>query len=837
MAERTAAEITSGDSTIDDQRNTIRDVAWSHPRLSSSLPVESTVDGDTYTRDTYFSRNAQQVMDLKIEPPKPTIKGGVNFNPPKNIGFTYNAVYPAGPINRDPGLFIPENVLVGFTDDLVGLEETVDEDLDLDPSRKLHRYMRVYRGRDFEEGGYPTTNSKFSFPFSILTSSVTTGYTAQVNERVSGNMDIVNLHNDVYGPDMEVPMQGPFTNYAVGGHQSRHVSLNTGSDTWYNRPEAWKLLLGKCTVTTGAIGLAGADYPWPEANEVDVAPYPMTASQKAVYYRDFTAKRPVNIRNIHNSTGSNEISSGSSVLGNYQHKYDIVNTVGAYENPRNFIENQPTLPTQVIWTSPSSSVPTNIRTFWNTRRDVREHFVWVDEYSTDYLTSSTTDAVITQRFAAPGGIEVMSYGYQDLRASEYSVYNALNYRNLSVIKPSQGATSSFYQPIGSGTAGIRVYDIHGRDYGLRSHMARHAARFGRDSYFVTSSDDLPGASYDQLPAMYKNNRNRKVRICPVDTIQSSLSGAHLHNIKALSASHDTSTNEGNCFLILDEDKAEQRNFDGAMAITSGNICWTWSGWYKSVRDSTNRCLLSMGLNDGGASNYRVEHTHKFTMAFQSYNGSSYRGTTIRAPASNTWPQNTWTHVLLSVSGTQGKLSTTFTASLYYDGVEQGLELTNTPYDYINTASSTDSNFRGFGALDPDGPFIIGGRHNSDSNNEYIGFVDELALFATCSSASDAEYYYNSGVPCDLTASGTPHLDKLLSWWRMGDNALDGLVSGRVGETTSSATNRIIDQVGSANLLAICKSGSLVGMATAKMSPRYIHVVIALVFELNLGEST
>ena len=814
MAERGATEITSGDATVDSQRDTIRDVAWSQPTLSQSLPVFSEADGTTYSVNTFAVRNDQNPIEVEFEVPRAAIKGGVNFKEDKNIAFTYNAVYPAGPINTEDSVFLPENVLVAFVDDFTKLPEDTPDLLVKDPNKKLMRYGKVIHGRDYEDGGYANTKNSFSFPFNILSSSVSGGYSNAINERVSGNLNIVNLHNDVYGPDMEVPMQGPFTNYAVGGHQSRHISLNTGSDEWYNRPEAWKLLLGTCAEHTGALGLVGADYPWPEANEEDVVPYPMTASQKAVYYRDMTAKRPVNIKNILNTTGSNEISSGSSVLGNYQHIYQVVNSVGAHSNPRNFVKNQPTLPTQVVWSAASSSVPTNIRTFWNTRRGVREHHQWVSEYSTDYLTGATNKSIITQRFAAPGGIEVMSYGYQSFRASEYSVYNALNYRNLSVIKPSQGATSSFYQAVGSGTTGIRVFDIHGRDYGLRSHMARHAARFGRDSFFVTSSGDMPGAKYDQLPAMFKNNRNTKIIPCSVEEIQAVMSGSTLTNSKALSGSLDTATYEGNCLLIENSAKAEQRNFDGNMAIASGNICWTWSGWYKSDRDTTNRCLLSMGLNGGGASNYRVEHSHKFTMVLQSYNGSSYRGTTIRAPDSNTWPQNTWTHVLLSITGSQGSLSTTFSASLYYDGVEQGLELTNTPYDYLNTASATDSNFRGFGALDPAGPFVIGGRFNNDSTNEYIGMVDELALFATCSSTSDAVYLYNSGKPCDLTASVTPHRNELLSWWRMGDNALDGIVSGRVGETTSSATNRIIDQVGEANLLAICKSGSLVGMATA-----------------------
>lgn len=81
-------------------------------------------------------------------------------------------------------------------------------------------------------------------------------------------------------------MQGPFTNYAVGGHQSRHIGINQGSDSYTTRPEAWKIVLGSDSIIggiTGAIGMVGADYPWPEANAVGARPYPMTASQKRCF--------------------------------------------------------------------------------------------------------------------------------------------------------------------------------------------------------------------------------------------------------------------------------------------------------------------------------------------------------------------------------------------------------------------------------------------------------------------------------------------------------------------------------------------------------------------------
>tara|TARA_R110002020_G_scaffold5922_4_gene24378 strand:- start:4450 stop:14187 length:9738 start_codon:yes stop_codon:yes gene_type:complete len=539
-AKRNSEDITSGDATIDSQRETIRQVTITRPFLSSSLPRLNTVDGAAYQPSAYSRRRLQKLYDDKIEKSQ-TIKGGVNFPESKNIALTYNALAPAGPVNQEGGIFVPRNVLLAFMEDMV--EQPIDNDPKL-IYKKNRRHVKVLHGRDYEDGtGYKSVKSNIIFPFNLISSSVSGGYQAHVMDKVSGSVMITNLHNDVYGPMMEKPMQGPFTDYAVGGHQSRHIRLNRGSDTWYNRPEAWKLLLGTMTDDTttieesGAIGMAGADYPWPEANAEDVTPYPMTASQKAVYYRDMVAKRPVNIRNIKHITGS-------TILGNYNNNYDVVSTFGAYSNPRNFIQNQPTLPSQVIQNNMTSS--TSVRTFLDIRRDNENHTSSVSEYSLSYLTSALSNSsVISTRFSAPGGIEVLTPGYTDFRANEFSVYNSLNYRNLSVRGifqtsglPSGSSGSVDRPPTGSGgTTAITVNDIHNKAFALRSHLARHTAKFGRDSLFVTGTSAVyenvenqgaPGASYNQFPSMFKIPRNR-IDVQKLDSIGADYSSSIYDN--------------------------------------------------------------------------------------------------------------------------------------------------------------------------------------------------------------------------------------------------------------------------------------------------------------------
>ena len=632
QADRNSAEITSNNTDVDRERNTIRDVVGSDPTYPAALPYFTDTKGNIYQRGGQATRRSAFVKAKGNLRSGSVIRGGVNFLEPKSLAFTYNALYPAGPVNLDNEVFVPKNVLLADVTDLVPMDEITANTDNFPPDRKLKRFFaRVQHGRNWQDGyGYSNTKSSFSFPFSIMSSSVTTGYNKQVVDRVGAGLEVVNLHQDAYGKDLEVPMQSPFTDHTVGGHQSRHVPLNKGPDldTYLTRPEAWKLLLGKCPNTSGAIGMAGADYPWPEANDEGEVPYPMTASQKAVYYRGYTAKRPVNIRNISQSL--------ASPLGNYRHNYEIVSTVGAYANPRQFAKTQPTLPAQITQT-PSASQG---RSYLGIHREENSHFEFIPDYSlayfrsagtkatadftvTDYPTGgqtftlkdtagtsvtfeadgSTTTAdgsknaagnviigtfgggftladlagritsainganntygyiaitsrqdgstvnfslaqdgdgydgntsidmsgwtglestafaagtdtaatgksVIISRFAAPGDIQSMGLGYMDIRSGELSVYNALPYRNWSVIRPFQ-ASSSISQATGSGTPGIRMSDQTGRDYGLRILLARHSARFGRDSRFETAE---PGATYDQLPSFQKTNRNRLVVI-------------------------------------------------------------------------------------------------------------------------------------------------------------------------------------------------------------------------------------------------------------------------------------------------------------------------------------
>lgn len=488
-----SAGTSSADAAVNIQREVYRKTIGLVDNHSGS--AISTVLGSIYAAPTDIIRTEALPYRFEVQrsPGAAIYAGGVNFQDNKSIAYTYNALSPAGPVTTEDGVFVPQNVLLAFTDDKVEDQDISDV---TNPNLKKKKRFKLQHGRDWDGGlGYSTVKSTFGLPFNVIesTDAPTTGYNKEVVEKVSGNLLITNLHNDVYGPDMERPMQGPFTDYAVGGHQSRHVRVNYSSpinnrdlDTWQTRPEAWKIVLGTCESVnpSGALGMVGSDYPWPEANEEGVSPYPLTASQKAVYYRDMIAKRPVNIRNIVMRTGS-------TILGNYRNKYEVVNSVGAYSNPRGFVDNPPTLPQQLS----ENTKTTQNRTFLDIRRTDDGHTQLVPNFSIAYITQSQNKSIIRNKFSAPGGIDTMGMGYGDLRADEYSVYNALNYRNLSVLRPTQISIGTIPEATGmSGTTGIRVSDSLGLDYGLKVNLQRHPGKFGRSSLVFPDDNNRP--TYD-----------------------------------------------------------------------------------------------------------------------------------------------------------------------------------------------------------------------------------------------------------------------------------------------------------------------------------------------------
>jgi hypothetical protein len=247
----------------------------------------------------------------------------------------------------------------------------------------------------------------------------------------------------------------------------------------------------------GALGFVGPDYG---------GPYPDSSRRWAIYYRGFRIKRPYSFGNVSGSTHR---------LGNFQKRYEYVNAVGRLENNsrlkkaasiNNYEISGTFLPASIQSTLPATTNPvTLIAQAANANTTGNSFGVYPNnrqplsiniERESDFLTGTTRNrTIIASRFSAPGGIENQSYAFLDAYAREYSVYNSLNYRNLSV----RGS--------GSGENGTIRANIHGtaRD-GLRTLSQRYMGNGGIDS----STGNISSGDYTHVPNYYKIPRNTLV---------------------------------------------------------------------------------------------------------------------------------------------------------------------------------------------------------------------------------------------------------------------------------------------------------------------------------------
>ena len=233
-----------------------------------------------------------------------------------------------------------------------------------------------------------------------------------------------NRHTDSYGEDKEVPVQGPFTQAHVGGSQHRHVDVNySATDDQLSRPE---LYLYDSTKNA---------YVSPDSVDVN--------NPRAGLFREETAKRPVNIRNIKSwKTVAADLleSEATSTLENYRLDYEVVQTSGRGHQNRYLVKNQGihlllddhTAGDHALEDLYDFKLPDRSKVHrWGTPG------TFTDEWLGESLPAQakpfgTTKHVIVERFSAPGSPDTNARGAMDVETEEFSPYNSLNYRNFLV---------------------------------------------------------------------------------------------------------------------------------------------------------------------------------------------------------------------------------------------------------------------------------------------------------------------------------------------------------------------------------------------------------------------
>jgi len=380
--ERNNPNITSGVSSVDTDRNTIRRAndfkSGSGPTLAVSRDSTSTTT--TYTGQAYALRNFTKTYKLTVDE-SPEIHGGSNFPKGKRLDYTHTEIKTRSAFDRS-GLKL--RITASSIDSKSECNDVID------PNAKSRLDGALVDTSDAGAGlkssvGYKGGKSSIFAPFSLFSSSVSPSYLSGFRS----NTQLTNFHEDSYGDDNETPIQGPFTNAHVGGWKYRHQDINTdASDTTLTRPEAWELEAENKRITISSRTFN-------------------SALPRATMLRDAYAKRPLNIANLKWGTGS-------QVAGNYQHDYQIVQTSGRKINNRYFVKSEGFVP-DVNFVTASSTYISGVIDFALPRYD---------------LTGSNK-FIFVERFSAPGGPEV-TRGNLDTNSEEFGIYNELNYRNLTV---------------------------------------------------------------------------------------------------------------------------------------------------------------------------------------------------------------------------------------------------------------------------------------------------------------------------------------------------------------------------------------------------------------------
>ena len=412
-AERSRSEITSGDATIDSQRETFKRV------------INSVVSGSTYAlRQTTRPYHFAVLRDRSVEIDNTTL----NF------------------VKTELDQSSTTNNIV-----LQSIESQKDclDNLALNTKQKLDFKAFItdspIKGRNIA-------------PFTAYSSSVNSGYKAILTS-FNDSLEINDNHRDVYGTETQESLQGPFSKIHVGGKKSRKVVPFTTSE----RVEEYNLTVNSSNLTL--------------SKRADNDP-------KSKYFLDEVAKRPVVIRNIKNNTSS-------IYLGNYTKEYQIVQTVGA-DTQRGWLKDN--------FNSMTQATPEILNLSGN-----------IDFNTFERTGSSLQSVTIADRFSGPGSPEAMSPGYLDPASHTYSVYNSLNYRNMTVRMPrtniphsGSGASDKYrFKPFGgNANPALRTLQTNAPlNTRLRNFMAAYPAP-GYDGRLSAPDGSALTAS------VHKVNRNR-----------------------------------------------------------------------------------------------------------------------------------------------------------------------------------------------------------------------------------------------------------------------------------------------------------------------------------------
>ena len=468
-----------------------------NPAIAESTAVENSRGAILSVIDQVAVRENLRPYRFSVGGSK--VLGGVGQHQNKDVNFTFQATQPYGPVSASSN--IPINIMLSFDTDVESLLDTSDE---FYPNYKQRLGFGLNPDINRGNNDKLKMNGNKLAPFSLYETTEQTTFNATISSSYKPGVTITNLHHD-FVFDTDIPAQSPFTEKFVGGRYYRHTELNAGSDTRESRAEGFRLALGLDTssaeIPTGAVGALGIippNYPFPDS-PAGAAPHgwlPDLAT--AERFRDETAKRPVNIKNILMTTAAVGTKlSGTLVhnpIGNYQKNYQVIQTSGRSINDLFFQDQSFSFAANPETLATRGRFPLTETSTENVGGDL--------EYQLPNRTGANSNKTIfVNLFSSPGSYEVMSRGYRDPAHEELSVYNALPYRNLGIINRGLSGSNTDNSLTGS----IRANDQLDKPRGLNQLATLHAGAFGHDPVFGT----VPSLTYVTTPSWHKTNRNTK----------------------------------------------------------------------------------------------------------------------------------------------------------------------------------------------------------------------------------------------------------------------------------------------------------------------------------------
>jgi hypothetical protein len=670
-----ASVFPSGDTEIDAERNIYRLANDFLPNanpptladVSSGTPVQ-------YQGSAYAVRNFTKTYLLRTKE-MPELKGGTNVARIKNLQYAHTEL----PFGASTKLTISSSQVEG----------NIDCNDVVDPNDKVKLRYKLTNNPI----GYKSGNGNIFAPFDLMSSSVSSGYASELPLMGPDAVfvDLVNYHNDTYGSDKEVPMQGPFTEKYVGGWKHRHVpfpntncspstgSLATGSLADQCRPEAWNL------------GFDGSD--------LEITPR-TTHQARSTILREPLAKRPVNIRNIKQTTGS-------TIIGNYSHQYEVLQTSGRKINNRFFVKNNGFVPEYSVSSWVSGLV----------------------EYALpDFSKYGATKNIFVERFNAPGGPDVSSRGVLDLYAEEYAIRNDLNQRNMVVRGP------------------------------LNEWSTEHCGQFG-----IKSGSTVNELNYNTSASYFKVNRNPLKTPYIVDiynlvgyTNEKSIKKAGNHGATSLIG---TATEQPHLRITPISASAP---FPSTVSGFGVSFWFYTTSSYGRDRNLIARWESDNRITTTAESDWRIYIPENETNVVRFEMMDLNTGTPQQTEhISSNVVDSAWHHVLATYTRTPTGPTYDWDMSIIVDGNLDGADT----FSLVNSVNTTTA--RTYIGAQYDSDIAVYTREACHGFGS--GSLDELAIWYdtdTPPGLAEASLLYNSGCPTDL--QNTVGVDTPTNWWRMGD---------------------------------------------------------------------